>query len=239
MKTKLILLCMIALAVSNMAVAQTDSDRNFEVKKQLDVFNSIYKNLDMMYVDTLDAKEVIGTGIKAMLRSLDPYTEYYPEENMKELKEMYTGKFAGIGAIIRYNSQIKRVVIDEPYKDMPADKAGLRKGDIILAIDDSSMVDKNVTYVDYFTPLVTPENGLDDSCSYDGIHPAVNIYDDMERILVDSVRKVLKLKKQDFYTLPSDEADRRKAEADADRKAKNMPMNFKGMVEMMNRMRMR
>lgn len=147
MKTKLILLCMIALAASNMAVAQTDSDRNFEVKKQLDVFNSIYKNLDMMYVDTLDAKEVIGTGIKAMLRSLDPYTEYYPEENMKELKEMYTGKFAGIGAIIRYNSQIKRVVIDEPYKDMPADKAGLRKGDIILAIDDSSMVDKNVTYV--------------------------------------------------------------------------------------------
>ena len=147
MKTKLILLCMIALAVCNMAVAQTDSDRNFEVKKQLDVFNSIYKNLDMMYVDTLDAKEVIGTGIKAMLRSLDPYTEYYPEENMKELKEMYTGKFAGIGAIIRYNSQIKRVVIDEPYKDMPADKAGLKKGDIILAIDDSSMVDKNVTYV--------------------------------------------------------------------------------------------
>ena len=147
MKTKLTLLCMIALAVCNMAVAQTDSDRNFEVKKQLDVFNSIYKNLDMMYVDTLDAKEVIGTGIKAMLRSLDPYTEYYPEENMKELKEMYTGKFAGIGAIIRYNSQIKRVVIDEPYQGMPADKAGLKKGDIILAIDDSSMIDKNVSYV--------------------------------------------------------------------------------------------
>ena len=147
MKTKLILLCMIALAASNMAVAQTDSDRNFEVKKQLDVFNSIYKNLDLMYVDTLDAKEVIGTGIKAMLRSLDPYTEYYPEEKMEDLKEIYTGKFAGIGAIIRYNSKIKRVVIDEPYQGMPADKAGLKKGDIILAIDDSSMIDKNVSYV--------------------------------------------------------------------------------------------
>jgi carboxyl-terminal processing protease len=128
-------------------MAQTESDHNFEVKKNLDVFNAIYKNLDLIYVDTLDAEEVIGTGIKAMLRSLDPYTEYYPEENMKDLKEIYTGKFAGIGALIRYNTKIKRVVIDEPYEGMPADKAGLRKGDIILAIDDSSMVDKNVSYV--------------------------------------------------------------------------------------------
>ena len=147
MKTRHILLCLLAALATNVAVAQTDSDHNFEVKKQLDVFNSIYKNLDLMYVDTLDAKEVIGTGIKAMLRSLDPYTEYYPEEKMEDLKEIYTGKFAGIGAIIRYNSKIKRVVIDEPYQGMPADKAGLTKGDIILAIDDSSMIDKNVSYV--------------------------------------------------------------------------------------------
>ena len=147
MKTRHILLCLLATLATNVAVAQTDSDHNFEVKKQLDVFNSIYKNLDLMYVDTLDAKEVIGTGIKAMLRSLDPYTEYYPEEKMEDLKEIYTGKFAGIGAIIRYNSKIKRVVIDEPYQGMPADKAGLKKGDIILAIDDSSMIDKNVSYV--------------------------------------------------------------------------------------------
>ena len=129
------------------AAAQTDNDHNFEVKKNLDVFNAIYKNLDLIYVDTLDAKEVIGTGINAMLRSLDPYTEYYPEENMTDLKEIYTGKFAGIGALIRYNTKIKRVVIDEPYEGMPADLAGLKKGDIILSIDDSSMVDKTVSYV--------------------------------------------------------------------------------------------
>ncbi len=147
MKQLRILMLILVMAAFNMAMAQNDSDHNFEVKKQLDVFNSIYKNLDLMYVDTLDAKEVIGTGIKAMLRSLDPYTEYYPEEKMEDLKEIYTGKFAGIGAIIRYNSKIKRVVIDEPYQGMPADKAGLKKGDIILAIDDSSMIDKNVSYV--------------------------------------------------------------------------------------------
>ncbi|MBP5387850.1 MAG: S41 family peptidase [Prevotella sp.] len=147
MKIRNILLTLVAAMVCFPAMAQTESDHNFEVKKNLDVFNAIYKNLDLIYVDTLDAEEVIGTGIKAMLRSLDPYTEYYPEENMKDLKEIYTGKFAGIGALIRYNTKIKRVVIDEPYEGMPADKAGLRKGDIILAIDDSSMVDKNVSYV--------------------------------------------------------------------------------------------
>ena len=147
MKIRNILLTLVAAVVCLPTLAQTESDHNFEVKKNLDVFNAIYKNLDLVYVDTLDAEEVIGTGIKAMLRSLDPYTEYYPEENMKDLKEIYTGKFAGIGALIRYNTKIKRVVIDEPYEGMPADKAGLRKGDIILAIDDSSMVDKNVSYV--------------------------------------------------------------------------------------------
>ena len=98
------------------SMAQTDDSHLFEVKKQLDVFNNIYKSLDMAYVDTLDAKETIGTAIKSMLRSLDPYTEYYPEENVKDLKEIYTGKFAGIGALIRYNTKIKRVVIDEPYQ---------------------------------------------------------------------------------------------------------------------------
>ncbi len=137
----------LVMAAFNMAMAQNDSDHNFEVKKNLDIFNTIYKNLDIIYVDTLNAEEVIGTGIKAMLRSLDPYTEYYPEENMKDLKEIYTGKFAGIGALIRYNSKIKHVVIDEPYEGMPADQAGLRKGDIILSIDDSVMTDKSVSYV--------------------------------------------------------------------------------------------
>ena len=124
-----------------------DKDHNFEVAKNLDVFSTIYKQLDLMYVDTLDANEVIGNGIKAMLRSLDPYTEYYPEERQKELKQMLTGKYAGIGALVRYHQQLKRVVIDEPYAGMPAAKVGLKKGDIILQIDDTLMTDKQVGYV--------------------------------------------------------------------------------------------
>lgn len=129
------------------AVAQTDKDHDFKVAKNLQVFSEIYKDLDLMYVDTLDADEVVGYGIDAMLRSLDPYTEYYPEDKVKNLKQMLTGKYAGIGSLIRYNQQLGRVVVDEPYENMPAARAGLRKGDIILSIDDTTMTDKDVAFV--------------------------------------------------------------------------------------------
>lgn len=127
--------------------AQDVKKHNFEVIKNLDVFNSIYKDLDLMYVDTLNPQEVIGTGINAMLKSLDPYTVYYPESDVKDLKTMITGSYAGIGAVIRYHQKLKRVVIDEPYEGTPAAISGLKKGDIILAIDDSSVINKNVSEI--------------------------------------------------------------------------------------------
>ncbi len=127
--------------------AQEVKNHNLEVAKNLEIFNALYKNLDLMYVDTLDANKVVTTGINAMLRSLDPYTEYYPEEKQKDLRMMLTGKYAGIGALVRYNQKLKQVVIDEPYEGMPAQQAGLKKGDIILQIDDTLMTDKDVSYV--------------------------------------------------------------------------------------------
>lgn len=129
------------------AWAQKEKNHDFVVAKNMDVFTSIYKNLDMMYVDTLDADEVIGNGINAMLRSLDPYTEYYPESEVKELKNMLTGKYAGIGSVVRYNYQLGYTVINGPYEGMPAQEAGLKKGDIILCINDSTMKGKEVSYV--------------------------------------------------------------------------------------------
>ena len=135
------------LALSLSAQAQKNSDHNFEVGKHLDIFNQVYKNLELLYVDTLDPKGTIGTGINAMLRSLDPYTEYYAQDETKDLRLMLTGKYAGIGALIRKHQKLDRVVIDEPYANMPAAEVGLKKGDVILSIDDSMMTDKTVTFV--------------------------------------------------------------------------------------------
>lgn len=127
--------------------AQNMNDHNYDVAKNLEVFNAIYKNLDFMYVDTLNATDVVGTAINTMLHSLDPYTTYYPEDKAAEYKEMMTGKYAGVGAIISYNFKEKRVVINEPYEGMPAAEAGLKKGDIILSIDGEDMTDKTNQYV--------------------------------------------------------------------------------------------
>ena len=146
MKRRLILsVCAGMIALGSMA--QEVKNHHLEVAKNLEIFNALYKSLDMMYVDTLDANKVVTAGIDAMLESLDPYTEYYPEDRQKELKTMLTGKYAGIGALIRYHQKLKRVVIDEPYEGMPSSLVGLKKGDIILQIDDTLMTDKNTSYV--------------------------------------------------------------------------------------------
>ena len=135
-----------AFSPSN-ATAQAQTNHNLEVGKSLDIFNTLYSNLDLFYVDSLNPSQTIKAAIKGMLRSLDPYTEYYAEEDTKDLEMMLTGKYAGIGALVKYHMGLKNVVIDEPYEGMPAAEVGLKKGDIILSIDDSLMTDKKVDYV--------------------------------------------------------------------------------------------
>ena len=122
-------------------------NHNLEVGKNLEIFNALYSQIDLFYVDSLNPGQTMTAGIKGMLRSLDPYTEYYPEEETKTLEMMLTGKYAGMGALVKYHTRLKRVVIDEPYEGMPAAEAGVKKGDIILSIDDSVMTDKAVNYV--------------------------------------------------------------------------------------------
>ena len=119
-------------------------DRNFQIVKSLDVFNSVFKELDMFYVDSIDPKEIVEYGIQAMLSKTDPYTEYYPEED-NTLKEMTSGKFGGIGSVIRYYSPRKRVAIIEPSEGNPAAEAGLKAGDIILEINGKEMLQENRT----------------------------------------------------------------------------------------------
>ena len=121
------------------------------------------------------------------------------------------------------------------YMAIPEQDAGSRIVETNRKLKAYADSRENVTYVDYHTPLATAEQGLPETGSYDGIHPAVNLYDDMERILVDSISKVLTMKETEFYTLPADEAEARKVEADAKRRESGMPMNFQGMVEFVRR----
>lgn len=134
-----VLLLMMALALAMPSSAQKKKDgHDFEVVKNLDVFNSIYKELDMFYVDSLEAQKAIRVGIDAMLSELDPYTVYYPEDDMDELEMMTKGKYGGIGSIIRLRKD-STVIIYEPYEGMPAAEVGLKVGDVLLRIDDNDL----------------------------------------------------------------------------------------------------
>lgn len=129
----------ILLAGALIAIAffsfKSGDDRNFQVAKNLDIFNAIVKEIDMFYVDTIDPNKTIRAGIDHMLYSLDPYTEYYPEDDRDELEMMLKGTYGGIGSIIRYNPKTKYTVVAEPYEGMPAAESGLKAGDIMLEID--------------------------------------------------------------------------------------------------------
>ena len=140
---------MAGLLIASMSAsfAQKSDNHNFEISKNLEIFNDIYKQLDLYYVDTLSADTVIGWAIDGMLRRVDPFTEYYPEDNMNELREMTTGKYAGVGAVIRYYKKEDRVMFVEPWEDSPATDVGIKSGDVILAIDGVDVKGKNVSDV--------------------------------------------------------------------------------------------
>ena len=108
-------------------------DTDFEILKNLELFEMVYKNIDLYYVDESNPGELMRTGIDAMLAELDPYTNFIPESKMEEYKLMTTGQYGGIGAIIR---QVKeQVMVIEPYENFPAQKAGLLPGDVFIEID--------------------------------------------------------------------------------------------------------
>ena len=136
---KILLVIGVALAGGALFSFTKGDDRNFQIAKNLDVFNAVFKELDMFYVDTIDPEKVIKYGIDAMLVQTDPYTEYYPEDD-NTLKDMTTGKFGGIGSVIRYYTPRKRVAIIEPTEGSPAAEIGLKAGDVIMEVNGKDMV---------------------------------------------------------------------------------------------------
>ena len=125
--------------------SQIDDEKYFEMNKAIETFGSVFKSLHSNYVDELNSGDLVKTAIDAMLAKLDPYTNFYPESEMEEVKLQYLGQYGGIGALIHYKNGI--VYISEPYEGLPAYKAGVKAGDAILSIDGESAKGKTSNQV--------------------------------------------------------------------------------------------
>ncbi len=139
MKRQLSLFPAIALyfltVVTPSASAQQRQQTGFDISRNLEIFADIYRQLDMFYVDSLSADTAVRWAIDGMLAQIDPYTNFYPDDDQDELKMMATGRYAGIGALIRAYKKEDRAVVEEPYEGCPAQEAGVRAGDVIQSID--------------------------------------------------------------------------------------------------------
>jgi len=120
-------------SVSILAAPQKPDQRTFRISKNLSIFNSLFRELDAFYVDTLNYDKMMKTAIDEMLAKIDPYTVYMPEEETSDLTFMTTGEYAGIGALIM--KKANDICISEPYEGMPAQRNDVRAGDIILEVD--------------------------------------------------------------------------------------------------------
>ena len=123
----------LSIGVLPLRAQQAQTENRFEVSKQLEILNALVKEVEMFYVDSVETEKMVRRGIDAMLRGLDPYTEYYPEQESDNMKLIVTGEYGGVGAYIR--ARDGGVIISEPFEGMPAAKAGLKAGDRILKID--------------------------------------------------------------------------------------------------------
>ena len=144
LKIKLAVLILLGIFFSSNTQAQLSEKTHFDIAKYLDIYNALFKELNMFYVDSIDVKKTIQDNIAFMLRRLDPYTEYIPEEDMSTFELQTTGEYGGIGAII--NSGKGKIVIEDPYEGMPAALAGLQAGDVLLEIDGVGLEGKDSSF---------------------------------------------------------------------------------------------
>ena len=141
----------IALACSIVAIMGLSfwsfkvDQKNFEISKNLDIFYTLFRELNLFYVDEVEPEKLTKTGIDDMLESLDPYTVYIPEQDMDDFKFMTTGEYAGIGSLIRKKGD--QIVVAEPYEGFPAQKGGLKAGDIFVEVDGKSTEKMDVSDV--------------------------------------------------------------------------------------------
>ncbi|MBP5260081.1 MAG: S41 family peptidase [Paludibacteraceae bacterium] len=142
MKKTLVIAGCILLHLASLTAKE---DPYFAIAKNLDIFNAVVKELQLHYVDTIPINKIVTSGINGMLETLDPYTNYIPFENTKDFKLITTGEYGGIGSVISTNGD--QVFVSEIYEGMPAHKAGIQPGDILLEIDNKSTKGKTTTEV--------------------------------------------------------------------------------------------
>src|ERR1035437_10760131 len=143
---KIFYVLIVAFSFISVVYGASDADRHtFRISKNLTIFNSVLRELNLFYVDTLNYDKMMKTTIDNMLEKLDPYTVYLPEEETDDLTFMTTGEYAGIGAVIMKKDN--QICISEPYEGMPAQRNGIRAGDIIMQIDGEDVTDLSVNEV--------------------------------------------------------------------------------------------
>jgi len=162
--------------------AVAPGDNFFEVSKNLEIFATLYKELNIYYVDETQPGDLMKTGIDAMLLSLDPYTNYITESNIEDYRFMTTGQYGGIGSLIR--SVDGDVYISEPYEDSPAQKSGLRAGDKIIKIDGITISDKDQ---DEISSLLKGQSGTDLKVTYERFGTVSDVAITREEIKIPDV----------------------------------------------------
>ncbi|WP_291857617.1 S41 family peptidase [Marinilabilia sp.] len=183
----------IGLVISLGFVTAGNEERNFSIVKNLDIFYSLFRELNTYYVEETDPEDLVETGIEAMLESLDPYTTYIPESEMDDFNFMTTGEYAGIGALISGREDF--VYISEPYKGFPADKAGLKAGDKILSINGVDMKGKRTEAV---------SNQLKGPANTD-VTVTVKRYGIEKPLDIKLVRKAIQIDPVSYYGMVDDE----------------------------------
>jgi len=167
------ILVVILLSVSFSFVAKGQNENNFEISKNLEIFISMYNELNKNYVDEVNPGELMINGMESMLETLDPYTVYIPETDIEDYRMITTGQYGGIGSLIHKNGDY--VVISEPYEGYPAHKSGLKAGDRVLSINGEDMIKKPSDEVSKFLKgqpgttitIVVERNGEDAPMSFD------------------------------------------------------------------------
>lgn len=184
LNNKVAAVLIIAMTVAGLWAFNSPTEKYFEIIKNLDIFATLYKEVNTYYVDEVDPNQLIKAGIDAMLESLDPYTNYIPEDDIEDYRTMTTGQYGGIGALIGTRNGKNMIIM--PYEGFPAHESGLKIGDEIIRVDGINVKDK--AYTDISKLLRGQANSkLQIAVKRYGVPELVNIEMTREKITIDNV----------------------------------------------------